>query len=77
MTDPGQTEPDTDFMLRFHVFIWSVITCAAIYLILRDAKRLADALGSSQITAVKKARDRGAVTASANSADGVILRVQL
>ena len=51
MTDPGQTEPDSDFMLRFGVvIIWGGITGAAIYLVLRDAKRLADAVGPSQIT---------------------------
>jgi len=50
MADLGQTNSDTDFMSRFGVLIWSAITGAVIYLVVRDAKRLADAVGPSQIT---------------------------
>ena len=50
MADLGQTNSDTDFMSRFGVLIWSTITGAVIYSVVRDAKRLADAVGPSQIT---------------------------
>jgi hypothetical protein len=40
----------SDFIRRFGVFFWSGITGIAIYPVLRDAKRLADAAGLSQIT---------------------------
>jgi hypothetical protein len=50
MAHLSQTNSDTDFMSRFGVFIWSAITGAVIYLVVRDAKRLGDAVGPSQIT---------------------------
>ena len=40
----------SDFIRRFSVVFWSGITGIAIYPVLRDAKRLADAEGLSQIT---------------------------
>jgi hypothetical protein len=40
----------TDFMRRFNVVFWSALTGVAIYPVLRDAKRLADAARPSQIT---------------------------
>jgi hypothetical protein len=40
----------TDFMRRFNVVFWSALTGVAIYPVLRDAKRLADAVRPSQIT---------------------------
>ena len=39
----------TDFMRRFNVVFWSALTGVAIYPVLRDAKRLADAARPSQI----------------------------
>src|SRR5579863_1463496 len=39
----------SDFIRRFGVFFWSGITGIAIYPVLREAKRLADAAGPSQI----------------------------
>jgi uncharacterized membrane-anchored protein len=39
----------SDFIQRFGVVFWSGITGIAIYPVLRDAKRLADAAGPSQI----------------------------
>ena len=50
MAHLSHTNSDTDFMSRFGVLIWSAITGAVIYLVVRDAKRLADAVGPSQIT---------------------------
>ena len=47
----------TDFMRRFGVVFWSAITAVAIYPVCRDAKRLADAVGPSQITSGQ--RDQG------------------
>jgi hypothetical protein len=40
----------TDFIRMFGVVFWSAITGIAIYPVLRDAKRLADAAGPSQTT---------------------------
>lgn len=40
----------TDFMRRFNLVFWTALTGVAIYPVLRDAKRLADAAGPSQIT---------------------------
>ena len=40
----------TDFIRMFGAVFWSVITGVAIYPVLRDAKRLADAAGPSQMT---------------------------
>jgi hypothetical protein len=40
----------SDFIRRFSVVFWSGITAIAIYPVLRDAKRLADAAGLSQIS---------------------------
>jgi hypothetical protein len=40
----------TDFLRIFSVVFWSAITGIAIYPVLRDAKRLADAAGPSQTT---------------------------
>jgi hypothetical protein len=39
-----------DFLRIFSAVFWSVITGVAIYPVLRDTKRLADAAGSSQTT---------------------------
>lgn len=39
----------SDFIRRFGVVFWSAITAVAIYPVLRDAKRLADAAGLSQL----------------------------
>jgi hypothetical protein len=50
MAHLSHTNSDTDFMSRFGVLIWSTITGAVIYSVVRDAKRLADAVGPSQIT---------------------------
>jgi len=50
MAHQSHTNSDTDFMSRFGVLIWSTITGAVIYSVVRDAKRLADAVGPSQIT---------------------------
>jgi hypothetical protein len=50
MAHLSHTNSDTDFMSRFGVLIWSAITGAVIYSVVRDAKRLADAVGPSQIT---------------------------
>lgn len=50
MADLSQMKPDTDFLRRFGVVIWSAITGAAMYPVLRDAKRLADAAGPSLAT---------------------------
>jgi len=50
MAHLSHTNSDTDFMSRFGVIIWSAITGAVIYSVVRDAKRLADAVGPSQIT---------------------------
>jgi hypothetical protein len=50
MAHLSQKNSDADFMSRFGVRIWSAITGAVIYLVVRDAKRLGDAVGSSQIT---------------------------
>jgi len=50
MAHLSQKNSDADFMSRFVVLIWSAITGAVIYLVVRDAKRLGDAVGSSQIT---------------------------
>jgi hypothetical protein len=47
----------TDFLRRFGVIFWGVMTAVAIYPVHRDAKRLADAVASSQITFVQ--RDQG------------------
>jgi len=44
------TNSDTDVMSRFGVLIWSTIAGAVIYSVVRDAKRLADVVGLSQIT---------------------------
>jgi hypothetical protein len=46
-----------DFLRRFGLVFWSAITGIAIYPVCRDAKRLADAAGPSQITSVL--RDHG------------------
>jgi len=40
----------TDFIRMFAAVFWSAITGVAIYPVLRDAKRLADAVGPSQTT---------------------------
>ena len=40
----------TDLMRRFNVVFWSALTGVAIYPVLRDAERLADAASPSQIT---------------------------
>jgi hypothetical protein len=40
----------TDFMRTFGMVFWSAMTAVAIYPVRRDAKRLADAVASSQIT---------------------------
>jgi hypothetical protein len=39
----------TDFMQRFNLLFWSAMTGIAIYPVRRDAKRLADAVGPSQV----------------------------
>jgi hypothetical protein len=39
----------TDFMRRFNLVFWITLTGVAIYPVRRDAKRLADAAGPSQI----------------------------
>jgi hypothetical protein len=39
----------TDFMQRFNLLFWSAMTGIAIYPVRRDAKRLADAAGPSQV----------------------------
>ena len=44
----------TDFMRTFGVVFWSAITVVAIYPVRRDAKRLADAVASSQIASVQR-----------------------
>jgi hypothetical protein len=44
----------TDFLRRFGVVFWSAMAAVAIYAVRRDAKRLADAVASSQITSVQK-----------------------
>jgi hypothetical protein len=38
----------TDFMPTFNVAFWSAMTGIAIYLVRRDAKRLANAVGPSR-----------------------------
>jgi cytochrome b561 len=43
----------TDFMRTFGVVFWSAMTAVAIYPVRRDAKRLADATGPTQITSVQ------------------------
>jgi len=48
MADLSQRKPDTEFMRRFGLVILGGITGAAIYPVLRDAKRLADAARPSQ-----------------------------
>jgi hypothetical protein len=40
----------TDFMQRFNLLFWSAMTGIAIYPVRRDAKRLADAAGPSQVS---------------------------
>jgi uncharacterized membrane-anchored protein len=45
----GYVSYGSDFIRRFGVVFWSGITGIAIYPVLRDAKRLADAAGTSQI----------------------------
>jgi hypothetical protein len=39
----------TEFMQRFNLLFWSAMTGIAIYPVRRDAKRLADAVGPSQV----------------------------
>jgi len=39
----------TDFMQRFNLLFWGAMTVIAIYPVRRDAKRLADAAGPSQV----------------------------
>jgi hypothetical protein len=40
----------SDFVQRFGVFFWGAMTAVAIYPVLRDAKRLAEAAAPSQVT---------------------------
>jgi hypothetical protein len=42
----------TDFMRRFGLVFWSVMTAIAIYPVQRDAKRVANAISSSHITSL-------------------------
>ncbi len=44
----------TDFMRRFGVVFWSAMTAVAIYPVHRDAKRLAEAAGPTQLTSVQE-----------------------
>jgi len=47
----------TDFMRRFGVVFWGVMTAVAIYPVLRDAKRLADSAVPSQIASGQRDQD--------------------
>jgi hypothetical protein len=47
-----------DFMRRFSVIFWGAMTGIGIYPVCRDAKRLADASGPSQITSVPGDHDK-------------------
>jgi hypothetical protein len=47
MAVSGFVWSSADFLRRFSLIFWSVITCVAIYPVLRDAKRLADTAGPS------------------------------
>jgi hypothetical protein len=57
MAVSGYVWSSADFMRTFAVVFWSAITVVAIYPVRRDAKRLADAVASSQITSGQ--RDQG------------------
>ena len=48
---------DTDFLRKFGLVFWTIMTAVAIYPVRRDAKRLAGAVASSPITSVQ--RDQG------------------
>ena len=49
MAVSGWNRFSTDFMRGFNLLFWSAMTGIAIYPVCRDAKRLADAAGPSQI----------------------------
>jgi hypothetical protein len=53
MAASGYVWFSTDFLRTFGVVFWTAMTAVAIYPVRRDAKRLADAVASSQITSVQ------------------------
>ena len=54
MAVSGYSWFSTGFMQAFGVVFWSAMTAVAIYPVRRDAKRLANAVASSQITSVQR-----------------------